>query len=58
LTASFEAEPNLEAEIRQHQKDDKKLQEIRGLLKVGKAPYFREDCNIQVTRGISVNCEL
>jgi hypothetical protein len=40
---SFEAEPTLEAEIRQHQKDDKKLQEIRELLKVGKAPHFRED---------------
>jgi hypothetical protein len=26
---SFEAEPTLEAEIRQHQKEDKKLQEIR-----------------------------
>jgi hypothetical protein len=42
-SASFAAEPTLEAEIRQHQKDDKKLQEIRELLKVGKAPHFRED---------------
>jgi hypothetical protein len=42
-SASFEAEPTLEAEIRQHQKDDKKLQEIRELLKIGKAPHFRED---------------
>jgi hypothetical protein len=40
---SFEAEPTLEAEIRQHQKEDKKLQEIRELLKIGKAPHFRED---------------
>jgi hypothetical protein len=42
-STSFEAEPTLEAEIRQHQKEDKKLQEIRKLLKIGKAPYFRED---------------
>jgi hypothetical protein len=42
-SASFEAEPTLEAEIRQHQKDDKKLQEICELLKVGKAPHLRED---------------
>jgi hypothetical protein len=42
-STSFEAEPTLEAEIRQHQKDDKKLQEIRELLKIGKAPHFRED---------------
>jgi hypothetical protein len=35
-SASFEAEPTLEAEIRQHQKEDKKL-------KIGKAPHFRED---------------
>jgi hypothetical protein len=42
-SASFEAEPTLEAEIRQHQKEDKKLQEIRELLKIGKAPHFRED---------------
>jgi hypothetical protein len=41
--AAFEAEPTLEAEIRQHQKDDKKLQEIRDLIKIGKAPHFRED---------------
>ena len=27
----------------QHQKDDEKLQEIRELLKKGKAPHFRED---------------
>jgi hypothetical protein len=40
---SFEAEPTLEAEIRQHQKENKKLQEIRELLKIGKAPHFRED---------------
>jgi hypothetical protein len=40
---SFEAEPTLEAEIRQHQKEDKKLQEIRELLKIGKAHHFRED---------------
>jgi hypothetical protein len=42
-SVAFEAEPTLEAEIRQHQKDDKKLQEIRELLKIGKAPHFRED---------------
>jgi hypothetical protein len=41
-SASFEAEPTLEVEIRQHQKEDKKLQEIRELLKIGKAPHFRE----------------
>ena len=39
----FEAVPTLESEIRQHQKDDEKLQEIRELLKKGKAPHFRED---------------
>jgi hypothetical protein len=33
----------LKTEIRQHQKEDKKLQEIRELLKIGKAPHFRED---------------
>ena len=42
LSAAFEAEPTLEAEIRQHQRQDKKLQEIRELLKAGKAPHFRE----------------
>ncbi|WVZ80814.1 hypothetical protein U9M48_028263 [Paspalum notatum var. saurae] len=42
-TATFEAEPTLEQEIREHQKDDEKLQEIRELLKLGKAPYFRKD---------------
>ncbi|WVZ96993.1 hypothetical protein U9M48_042564 [Paspalum notatum var. saurae] len=41
--AAFEAEPTLEQEIREHQKDDEKLQEIRELLKIGKAPHFRED---------------
>ncbi|WVZ75537.1 LOW QUALITY PROTEIN: hypothetical protein U9M48_023580 [Paspalum notatum var. saurae] len=41
--AAFEAEPTLEQEIREHQKDDEKLQEIRELLKLGKAPHFRED---------------
>ncbi|WVZ52658.1 hypothetical protein U9M48_003697 [Paspalum notatum var. saurae] len=41
--AAFEAEPTLEQEIRDHQKDDEKLQEIRELLKLGKAPHFRED---------------
>ncbi|WVZ88829.1 hypothetical protein U9M48_035299 [Paspalum notatum var. saurae] len=41
--ATFEAEPTLEQEIREHQKDDEKLQEIRELLKLGKAPHFRED---------------
>ena len=41
--SAFEAVPTLEAEIRQYQKDDEKLQEIRELLKKGKAPHFRED---------------
>ncbi|WVZ80470.1 hypothetical protein U9M48_027941 [Paspalum notatum var. saurae] len=41
--AAFEAEPTLEQEIREHQKDDEKLQKIRELLKIGKAPHFRED---------------
>ncbi|WVZ52023.1 hypothetical protein U9M48_003118 [Paspalum notatum var. saurae] len=41
--AAFEAEPTLEEEIREHQKDDEKLQEIHELLKLGKAPHFRED---------------
>ncbi|WVZ97202.1 hypothetical protein U9M48_042754 [Paspalum notatum var. saurae] len=41
--AAFEAESTLEQEIREHQKDDEKLQEIRELLKLGKAPHFRED---------------
>ncbi|WVZ97513.1 LOW QUALITY PROTEIN: hypothetical protein U9M48_043040 [Paspalum notatum var. saurae] len=40
---AFEAEPTLEQEIREHQKNDEKLQEIRELLKSGKAPHFRED---------------
>ena len=43
LSAAFEAVPTLEAEIRQHQKEDEMLQEIRELLKKGKAPHFRED---------------
>ena len=42
-SAVFEAVPTLEVEIRKHQKEDKKLQEIRELLKKGKAPHFRED---------------
>ncbi|WVZ58486.1 hypothetical protein U9M48_008758 [Paspalum notatum var. saurae] len=41
--AAFEAEPTLEQEIREHQKDDEKLQEIRELLKLGKASHFWED---------------
>ncbi|WVZ52276.1 hypothetical protein U9M48_003352 [Paspalum notatum var. saurae] len=41
--AAFEAEPTLEQEIREHQKNDEKLQEIRELLKLGKAAHFRED---------------
>ncbi|WVZ52838.1 hypothetical protein U9M48_003857 [Paspalum notatum var. saurae] len=40
---TFEAEPTLEQEIREHQKDDEKLQEIHELLKLGKASHFRED---------------
>ncbi|WVZ75466.1 LOW QUALITY PROTEIN: hypothetical protein U9M48_023515, partial [Paspalum notatum var. saurae] len=43
IAATFEAEPTLEQEIRNHQKDDEKLKEIRELLKIGKAPHFRED---------------
>ncbi|WVZ81263.1 hypothetical protein U9M48_028656, partial [Paspalum notatum var. saurae] len=42
-TAAFEAEPTLEQAIREHQKHDEKLQKIRELLKLGKAPYFRKD---------------
>ncbi|WVZ89243.1 hypothetical protein U9M48_035669 [Paspalum notatum var. saurae] len=41
--AAFEAEPTLEQEIREHQKNDEKLQEIRESLKSGKVPHFRED---------------
>ncbi|WVZ70875.1 hypothetical protein U9M48_019505 [Paspalum notatum var. saurae] len=41
--AAFELEPTLEQGIREHQKNDEKLQEIRELLKLGKAPHFRED---------------
>ncbi|WVZ89004.1 hypothetical protein U9M48_035468 [Paspalum notatum var. saurae] len=41
--AAFEAEPTLEQEIREHHKDDEKLHEIRELLKLVKAPHFRED---------------
>ncbi|WVZ89651.1 hypothetical protein U9M48_036030 [Paspalum notatum var. saurae] len=41
--AAFEAEPTLEQKIREHQKDDEKLQEFRELLKLGKTPHFRED---------------
>ncbi|WVZ97180.1 LOW QUALITY PROTEIN: hypothetical protein U9M48_042735 [Paspalum notatum var. saurae] len=40
--AAFEAEPTLEQEIREHQKHDEKLQEIHVVLKIGKAPHFRE----------------
>ncbi|WVZ75654.1 hypothetical protein U9M48_023689 [Paspalum notatum var. saurae] len=42
-TAAFEAQPTLEQEIREHQKHDEKLQKICELLKIGKAPHFRED---------------
>ncbi|WVZ58135.1 hypothetical protein U9M48_008438 [Paspalum notatum var. saurae] len=41
--ATFEAEPTLEQEIRNHQKTDEKVQEIREQIKVGKAPHFHED---------------
>ncbi|WVZ73566.1 LOW QUALITY PROTEIN: hypothetical protein U9M48_021855, partial [Paspalum notatum var. saurae] len=41
--ATFEAEPTLEQEIRKPQKTDEKIQEIRELIKVGKAPHFCED---------------
>ncbi|WVZ70841.1 hypothetical protein U9M48_019477 [Paspalum notatum var. saurae] len=41
--ATFEAEPTLEQEIRNHQKADEKIQEIREQIKLGKAPHFRED---------------
>ncbi|WVZ63481.1 hypothetical protein U9M48_013108 [Paspalum notatum var. saurae] len=43
IAAAFEAEPTLEREIREYQKDDEKLQKICELLKLGKAPHFRED---------------
>ncbi|WVZ97374.1 hypothetical protein U9M48_042916 [Paspalum notatum var. saurae] len=36
-------EADIRQGIREHQKDDEKLQEIRELLKLGKAPHFRED---------------
>ncbi|WVZ71088.1 LOW QUALITY PROTEIN: hypothetical protein U9M48_019712 [Paspalum notatum var. saurae] len=41
--AAFEVEPTLEQEIREHQKNNEKLQEIRELLKLAKAPHFWED---------------
>ncbi|WVZ97159.1 hypothetical protein U9M48_042714 [Paspalum notatum var. saurae] len=41
--ATFEVEPTLEQEIRNHQKTDEKVQEIREQIKVGKAPHFHED---------------
>ncbi|WVZ52251.1 hypothetical protein U9M48_003331, partial [Paspalum notatum var. saurae] len=34
---------DIRTKIREHQKDDEKLQEIHELLKLGKAPHFRED---------------
>ncbi|WVZ64089.1 hypothetical protein U9M48_013658 [Paspalum notatum var. saurae] len=50
LTKSFtvycdasKEEPTLEQEIRNHQKTDEKIQEIREQIKLGKAPHFRED---------------
>ncbi|WVZ63417.1 hypothetical protein U9M48_013051 [Paspalum notatum var. saurae] len=39
----YEEFERLSLEIREHQKNDEKLQEIRELLKLGKAPHFRED---------------
>ncbi|WVZ62796.1 hypothetical protein U9M48_012498 [Paspalum notatum var. saurae] len=42
-TATFEAEPKLEQEIKKHQKTDEKIQEIHAQIKVGKAPHFHED---------------
>ncbi|WVZ49542.1 hypothetical protein U9M48_000890 [Paspalum notatum var. saurae] len=36
-------EPTPEQEIRNHQKTDEKIQEIREQIKLGKAPHFRED---------------
>ncbi|WVZ80236.1 hypothetical protein U9M48_027729 [Paspalum notatum var. saurae] len=41
--ATFEAEPTTEQEIRNHQKTDEKIREIREQIKLGKAPHFRED---------------
>ncbi|WVZ75793.1 hypothetical protein U9M48_023824 [Paspalum notatum var. saurae] len=41
--ATFEAEPTLEQDIRNHQETDEKIQEIREQIKLGKAPHFRED---------------
>ncbi|WVZ70434.1 hypothetical protein U9M48_019105 [Paspalum notatum var. saurae] len=40
---AFEAKPTLEQEIREHQKDDEKLQKIHELLKLDKAPHFQKD---------------
>jgi len=42
-TRTFVAEPTLEQEIRTHQTQDEKLQEIHEQIKLGKAPHFRED---------------
>ncbi|WVZ94005.1 hypothetical protein U9M48_039949 [Paspalum notatum var. saurae] len=41
--ATFEAEPTLEQEIRNHRETDEKIQEMRERIKLGKAPHFRED---------------
>ncbi|WVZ69530.1 hypothetical protein U9M48_018303 [Paspalum notatum var. saurae] len=41
--ATFEVEPTLEQEIRNHRKTDEKIREIREQIKLGKAPHFRED---------------
>ncbi|WVZ51971.1 hypothetical protein U9M48_003068 [Paspalum notatum var. saurae] len=41
--ATFEAEPTLEQEIRNHRETDEKIREIREQIKLGKAPHFRED---------------
>jgi hypothetical protein len=40
---TVELEPTLEQDIRKGQKDDKKINEIRQLIKDGKGPDFRED---------------
>jgi hypothetical protein len=57
-SASFEAEPTLEAEIRQHQKEDTKLQEIYELLKIGKAPHFREDIRVPCGTRAGYVCQM
>jgi hypothetical protein len=39
----MEVEPTLEQEIRKSQLEDAKIQEIKEMIEVGKAPNFTED---------------